>query len=252
MKVNIVIPARLGSSRFKEKPLKKILGVPMIIRVANICKKVLKKNNIYIATESKKISSLAKKNGFNFILTSKKCLTGTDRVGEAISKIKGEIFINVQGDEPLIQPNDIKKIINAKIKNIDKIICGYTKIKNDEKPNSNSIPKVVFNEKNELIYISRSLIPGSKSGVKNYFKQVCIYGFSRSELRDFTKFKKKGKLESIEDIEILRFFELNKKILMVKTSDNSIAVDYPKDIKIVENKLIKNEKFRRLSKRNIR
>ena len=251
MRVNIVIPARLESKRFREKPLKKILGVPMVIRVANICKKVLKKKNIFIATDSKKISSLAKKNDFNFIITSKKCLTGTDRVGEAISKIKGEIFINVQGDEPLIKPNDIKKIINAKLKNRNKVICGYTKIKNNEKPNSNSIPKVVFNEKNELIYISRSLIPGSKEKVKNYFKQVCIYGFSRSELRDFTKFKKKGKLESIEDIEILRFFEFNKKILMVKTTNNSVAVDYPKDIKIVENRLIKNEKVRGLSKKDI-
>ena len=252
-KIVILIPARLKSKRFPEKPIKKILGVPMIIRVAEICKKVLKKENIYIATDSKKISTLVKKNNFNYVLTSKRCLTGTDRVAEAASKISGEIFINVQGDEPLIKPEDIKKIIKAKLKNKNKVICGFTRIKQKKDAYSNSIPKVVMNEKNELIYISRSLVPGSKKKVKDYFKQVCIYAFNSSELRSFKKFKRKSKLEFIEDIELLRFFELNKKILMVKTTEDSIAVDYPRDIKKVEKKIIYNDKrIRKRSKKNFR
>lgn len=253
MKISIIIPARLKSSRFPEKPLKYILGIPMVIRVARICEKLINKKNIFIATDSKKISLLASKHGFNSLLTSKKCLTGTDRVAEAAFKIPGEIFINVQGDEPLIKPKDIKRIIDAKIKNKDKIICGYTVVKKRINPSLNSIPKVVLNEKNELIYISRSLIPGSKKKIKNYLKQVCIYGFNKSELRSFKKFKRKSKLECVEDIELLRFFELGKKILMVKTSEDSIAVDYPKDIKKVERQILNNEnKIRRKSKRNIR
>jgi len=238
MRISLIIPARLKSKRFPEKPLKKILGIPMIIRVAKICEKVLEKNNIFIATDSKKILSVVTQYGFNTILTSKKCLTGTDRVAEAALQVPGEIYINVQGDEPLIKPKDIKKIIDTKIKNRNKIVCGYTDIKNDVNPNSNSVPKVVINQKKELIYISRSLIPGSKKKLKKYFKQVCIYGFNRSELLRFRNYGKKSKLESIEDIEILRFFELDKKVLMTKVSSGSIAVDYPNDIKKVEKKLL--------------
>lgn len=245
MKVVIVIPARMRSTRFPEKPIKEILGVPMVIRVAKICEEILKRKHIYIATDSKKIINLANENNFKSIITSKSNLTGTDRVAEVATKIRGNIFINVQGDEPLISSKDIKKVINAKIKNKNKVICGYSKLGKNEDSKSNSIPKVVMNEKNELIYISRSPIPGSKKKIKEYNKQVCIYAFNKSELKLFKNFNRKGNLEAIEDIEILRFFELKKKVLMVKTNGNSIAVDYPKDIRKVERIIIHNEKRNR-------
>ena len=232
--INIIIPARLKSKRFPSKPLAKILGTPMIIRVANICEKVLSKKNIFIATDSKKIGKLVEGYGYKYVLTSTKCLTGTDRIAEASKQIKGEIFINVQGDEPMVKPNDIKKVIKAKLKNKNKVICGYNRILSVADAKSKSVPKVVFNEKNELIYISRSLVPGSKYDLKEYFRQVCIYGFSRQELKLFSSFKKKSNVEWIEDIELLRFFETSKKIYMIKLSKNSIAVDYPSDIKKVE------------------
>ena len=238
--IKIIIPARLGSSRFYAKPLKNILGIPLVIRVAKICQKALKKQNIFIATDSVKIAKIASNYGFKSIMTKKNNLTGTDRVAEASLKVKGDIFINVQGDEPLILASDIKKIIKQKVLNFNKVVCGFCVIQKKEDPNKNSIPKVVLNEKNELIYISRSLIPGSKKKIKSYLKQVCIYAFNKKELRAFKNFKRKGKLEKIEDIEILRFFELNKKIHMVKVSNNSYSVDYPSDILQVE-KLIKKK-----------
>ena len=247
MKVVIVIPARMKSRRFPGKPIKKILGIPMIIRVAKICEKIIKKENIYIATDSDKIKNLVQKNNFKCVITSKNNLTGTDRVAEASSKISGDIFINVQGDEPLVSPKDIKAVLNAKVKNKDKIICGFSKIKKNEDPKSNSIPKVVTNEKNELVYISRSQIPGSKTKIEKYDKQVCIYAYTKKELKLFNNFSRKGKLESVEDIEILRFFELNKKILMVRTSGGTIAVDYPKDIQKVE-KILNDKKTRTRSR----
>jgi 3-deoxy-manno-octulosonate cytidylyltransferase (CMP-KDO synthetase) len=243
MKLAIIIPARIKSKRFHGKPLKKILGIPMIIRVAQICEKVTSNRNIFIATDAKKIALVVKKNRFNFLMTSPKCLTGTDRVAEAANKIKADIYINVQGDEPLISAQDIKKIIKAKIKNKNHIICGYTKINKNVDPFKRSIPKVVMNEKNELVYISRALVPGSKKALlRTYNKQVCIYAFNKKELDSFKRLKRKSNLEKIEDIEILRFFEFNKKILMIKTNANSIAVDYPEDIKKVEKELLKNDK----------
>ncbi len=240
MKTTIIIPARYGSTRYEGKPLVKILGRELVIRVADICKKVVGRENLYIATDNKKISTVANNYNYNFLMTSKTCLTGTDRVAEASKKIKSKIIINVQGDEPLIRPSDIKKIINCKKKYPNHVICGYDKIHGSENPNNNNLPKVVVNKKNELIYISRSKIPGSKKNqIKGkYFKQVCIYAFNKNQLKKYLSFNKKSDVEKQEDIEILRFFDLNIKIKMVKLNSNSIAVDEIKDKKKVERVLL--------------
>ena len=195
MKAVIVIPARHKSSRFPGKPLKKILGKEMIIRVAEICEKVLGKKLVYIATDDSRIHAKVKEFGFQTISTSKLCLTGTDRVAEVSKKINSKIYINVQGDEPLIKSEDIRMIINQKLKYPNHVICGYTAISKNEDPLNKNIPKVVLNEKDELMYISRSLVPGSKDenllNKKKYFKQVCIYAFNKHELDKYYSFKKK-------------------------------------------------------------
>ena len=239
MKTSIIIPARYGSSRYRGKPLVKILGREMILRVADICKKI-KNVRVFIATDSKKIANVAEKNGYDYIMTSKNCLTGTDRVAEASKKIKSEIFINVQGDEPTISPRDIQKIINTKKKFPNHVICGYDKIHNFESPKNINLPKVVVNSKGELIYISRALVPGTKKKNQNinYFKQVCIYAFNKKQLNKFHLKKRKSIIEKIEDIEILRFFEIDEKIKMVKLNSNSVAVDEMCDVKKAE-KLLK-------------
>ena len=239
MKTSIIIPARYGSSRYRGKPLVKILGREMILRVADICKKI-KNVRVFIATDSKKIANVAEKNGYDYIMTSKNCLTGTDRVAEASKKIKSEIFINVQGDEPTISPRDIQKIMNAKKKFPNHVICGYDKIHNFESPKNINLPKVVVNSKGELIYISRALVPGTKKKNQNinYFKQVCIYAFNKKQLKKFHLKRRKSIIEKIEDIEILRFFEMDEKIKMVKLNSNSVAVDEMRDVKKAE-KLLK-------------
>ena len=246
MNVTIIIPARYGSSRYKGKPLVKILDREMILRVADICSKVVNKKNLYIATDDKRIQNVATKSNYKVIMTSTQCLTGTDRVAEAAKKINSKIFINVQGDEPTIDPKDIKKVIEAKIKFPKHVICGFDRVHKLEDPSSKNLPKVVVNGKNELVYISRALIPGEKKmHNKKFLKQVCIYAFSKKELIKFNSLKKKSKLEKIEDIEILRFFELDTKIKMIKLNSNSIAVDEKKDVikaeKLIKQKL-KNDK----------
>lgn len=234
--VNIIIPARYASSRLPGKPLKLLCGKELILHVAERCKKVLGNRHLFIATDSYKIKKKLQENKFNVLMTSKNCLTGTDRVAQASKKVKGKIFINVQGDEPLINPLDIRKIMNAKKKFPNHVICGYTKINRTESSNNRNIPKVVMDKNNDLIYISRASIPSSKN--KNnkisYFKQVCVYAFNREELNSFYNKKKKSALEKIEDIELLRFFDLNIKIKMVKLSENTLAVDEFKDIHKVE------------------
>ena len=235
-KIVIIIPARYGSSRYKGKPLVKILGRELVLRVADICAKTIGKENVYVATDSKKIAKKVSQYNYNFIMTSRKCLTGTDRVAEAAKKIKAKIFINVQGDEPLVNPEDINKIIASKKKYFNRVICGYDKIHNLQDPKNPNLPKVVVNSKDELIYISRSLIPGSKKTIqkKKYFKQVCIYAFNSSELNKFYNLRKKSEIEEMEDIEILRFFDLEVKIKMIKLNSNSVAVDEISDVKKAE------------------
>ena len=165
MKKVIIIPARYGSSRYKGKPLVKILNRE-ILRVADICAKVVNKKDLYIATDSNKISKVVNDAGYKTIMTSSNCLTGTDRVAEASRKIKSDIYINVQGDEPTINPKDIRKVINAKLKHPNHVVCGYDKIHKFENPNNINLPKVVLNKKDELIYISRAAVPSTKKKIK--------------------------------------------------------------------------------------
>lgn len=240
MSVSIIIPARYGSSRYRGKPLVKILKREMVLRVADICSKVVNKKNLFIATDSKKIANVVKKAKYNVLMTSSTCLTGTDRVAEASKKLNSKIYINVQGDEPTINPNDIKKIIKAKKKFPNHVICGYDKVHKFENPSNINLPKVVVNEKQELIYISRALIPGSKKKIKDYqyLKQVCIYAFNKKELKMFSFKNRKGQIESMEDIEILRFFDVGVKIKMIRLKSNSVAVDEKKDV-IKAEKLLK-------------
>jgi 3-deoxy-manno-octulosonate cytidylyltransferase (CMP-KDO synthetase) len=235
----VVIPARYKSSRFPGKPLAKINGKEMILHVAEKAEKAIGKENVYVATENSKIANVAKKAGYNVVITSDSCLTGTDRVAESSYEINADIFINVQGDEPMIDSDDIKKVIKVKQDNPDYIINCMSKLHKDEDPSDKKIPKVICDLQNNLVYSSRNPLPGSKSSqVNNIMKQVCIYAFSKKQLQQFYD-TKKTPLENYEDIEIVRCIEKGMKVKMVEVNKISYAVDYPEDIKIVENELRK-------------
>ena len=236
----LIIPARYSSKRLPGKPLIKIKGIPMIVRTFNQCKKAVPESRIVVATDDKKIQKVCLKNGINSIITSKKCLTGTDRVAEVAKKIKKIFYINVQGDEPICNPKDIKSILNFAKKNPKLIINGYTEIKSKEMFNSPNIPKVVFDKNEKLLYMSRASIPSNKQKklIKSW-RQVCIYSFPSKSLKIFSSVKKKTNLESIEDLELNRFLELGYDIRMIKMSDKSIAVDTKEDLVKVR-KLVKD------------
>lgn len=227
----IVIPARYHSKRLPGKPLIKILGIPMLVRTYQQCLKVASKNQIIVATDDKRIVKLCNDYEINNILTSKKCLTGTDRVAEVSRKINSDIYINVQGDEPLCNVADIKKLIKTAKKFPHKIINGYTKINDKKSFFSRNIPKVVFRKDGRLLYQSRAPIPNNKEGkFIDAYRQVCIYSYPYKALKEFSKFKKKSQFEKIEDIELLRFLELGHEIYMIKMSDKSISVDTKKNL----------------------
>ena len=166
----------------------------MIIRVAELACKTIQKKDIYIATDDDKIKKEIINNGYQCIKT-KEALTGTDRVALASEKLDYKFFINIQGDEPLIDPKDIQKCIDLKKGFPDYVINGYCHIGKNENVDSRNIPKLVTDHNNNLLYISRGIIPSHKERElinPNYYKkQVCIYGFTKKELEKFHGFGKK-------------------------------------------------------------
>jgi len=241
MKAVGVIPARYKSSRFEGKPLVSILGKPMILHVCENVAKALGGENTFVATDNKKIFDCVLRNGYQAVMTPDPCLTGTDRLFEAAKSIKADVYLNVQGDEPMVDPLDVRKILNEKINNMHMVVNGMTKLLPGEDPGDVHIPKVLVNTHQELIYMSRLPIPGIKDAVlgrPDYYKQVCVYAFTFEELRSFAEMKRKAYYENFEDIEILRFFDLKKKIKMVELSSASLAVDRPEDVPKVERALL--------------
>ena len=233
----ILIPARYGSSRFPGKPLALIAGIPLILRVAEICAEALGIENVFIVTDDKRITELCEVNNYQTLISSEDCVTGTDRIASVIDLIPSKIYLNVQGDEPLISPDDILKVYAEKLKHPELVINGVAKYEVEQGVVESSVPKVVMNEKNELMYISRANIPfiHSKHNFNSaiYYRQVCIYAFNGPQLKSFLALDRRSYLENLEDVEILRFFELDTKIKMVFVSE-SIAVDYPEDVNKVE------------------
>jgi len=237
MNVTCIIPARYNSSRFPGKPLADINGIPMIKMVWDRCFDFFRDTKqIIVATDSHKIADVCKNYDIQYAITSESCKTGTDRVAEVALSLEGERFINVQGDEPVISPYDIEKVVQSSIKY--EVCCGMCPIKSEQDFRSPNIPKVVFSKNNKLLYASRCAMPTNKSleFVESY-KQVCIYGYSRQALYDFVQEKHKSPLEEIEDIEILRLLEIGYDVHMVEVSDSSISVDVPEDIEKVKNVL---------------
>jgi 3-deoxy-manno-octulosonate cytidylyltransferase (CMP-KDO synthetase) len=230
----VVIPARMASSRLPGKPLIDINGLSLIRRTYLQTIKAVDPGLVYVATDHKDIVAHCNQLGMQVVLTSPDCLTGTDRVAEVAAAIDAEYYINVQGDEPLMNPDDILRTIDAINSFPGDVINGYASVKEGDLYLSLTIPKVVFRPDGRLLYMSRSPIPGNKTGkfIKSW-RQVCVYAFPKNALMQFAELKNKTPLEEMEDLEILRFLEMGYEVRMIELSQDSIAVDTPEDVEKV-------------------
>jgi 3-deoxy-D-manno-octulosonate cytidylyltransferase len=239
-----VIPARYKSSRFEGKPLCIIDGIPMIKRTYEQAKKSLLLDKVVVATEDYRIEEYCIKENIPVIMTSNKCLTGTDRIAEVSQKEHFDLYINIQGDEPVIDPTSIDEIAKEYQKYGETYIA-YNLYKTEEdytEVNSDTIIKTIVNENDELMYMSRLPIPFNKSKTQpTYKKQVCVYGFTKKALEIFSS-REKTLNELHEDIEILRFVDMGYKVKMKETTVDSIAVDVPSDVLKVEKFLNERKK----------
>lgn len=235
----VVIPARYKSKRLPGKPLISLKGIPMIIRTCMRVAKAVPKEKILVATDDYRIIKICQKYNFNYLKTKSTCLTGTDRVAEVAKKIKFNYYINIQGDEPIFNPEDIRKLLHYIKKYPRDVILGYTKIYDKKDFKNKNIPKVIVSKDEYLIFASRSPIPFQKKYKKKAFRQVLAYSFPRKKLLDFTKVTKKTFYENIEDVEILRFLEKGIPVKLCKMSNKSLSLDTKKDLKKILRKISK-------------
>ena len=242
LKILGIIPARYNSSRFQGKPLCLINNIPMIKRTYDRVKKSELLDKLVVATDDLKIKEYCEKESIPVVMTSDKHLTGTDRLAEVAQKEYYDLYINIQGDEPIVDCHSINQIVDDYKKNGQSyaVYNLYKKITSKDEVDSNTIIKVVVNQNDELMYMSRHPIPFNKSTNEAvYNKQVCVYGFTKKALEVFSN-RDKSHNEQFEDIELLRFLDLGYSVKMLETTVDSIAVDVPDDVKKVEDFLKQN------------
>lgn len=242
MKIVAVIPARYKSSRFPGKPLADICGKPMIWWVYNQAKKAKGITEVYVATDDEKIFNRCKEEGINVVMTSDACPTHLERLYEFSTKVEADFYININGDEPLIESSCIEDLIPKGIDpDSDYMANGMMILKDPIDAIDSSKIKVAVDMLGYCMYMARSPIPFPKGrGDYQLKKFVGVQCFSKKAL-EFVNVTKRGFLESIEDIDEFRFLENGYKVKMVLTEANTLAVDTPKDLLkvrgIIQNKI---------------
>ena len=240
-KVIGLIPSRLSSTRLPQKPLIKINNIPLIIHTYRRAKLAKKLDDLIICCDDKIIFDLATKYKAKAILTSKKHKNGTERILEGYTKQKKQydLVIDIQGDEPLLNPKHIDEVINFHKKNFKTdIILPTLNIKNAENTN---IVKVITDIKDNVIFLSRTKLPTEfKKKNNSYKKHLSIISFKPEALKKFSK-SKKTPLESSEDIELLRAIEIGLKIKTVNLKGDSFSIDVLEDFKKAINQFKKDQ-----------
>lgn len=228
----IIIPARLASTRFPNKILADIFGVPMVIATA---KRVCEIDDVIIATDSEEVVKISKRYNIKAILTRTSHNSGTDRINEAVNTLglnDNDVVINVQADEPFIEKEVVQAVKESVLKNIKNnfvMSSCYKKITKKEAEDINLV-KVVIGKNQNALYFSRSVIPYDRDGNFNeYFGHLGIYGFNKKSLNEFCSLSY-APLEHIEKLEQLRALYHEKSIKMVEVSTKSFGIDTKEDL----------------------
>lgn len=235
MKVVAVIPARYGSTRLPGKPLKDIYGKPMIWWVYNRIKDVKKIDEIYVATDDTRIVNVCNEYNIKVLMTSDLHRTAANRLQEISETIEADFYLQLNGDEPLINLEAVEAAIPDEVpQEIEFGTNIITKIKNSVQLMDNSNIKVVFDEKMQALYMSRTPIPYPFKSIDfEYYKHVGIIGYNKKML-DFYAKSKPGRLELIEGIDTMRFIDYDKKLMLIKVDNcESLSVDTEKDLEEV-------------------
>ena len=239
MKKVIVIPARLDSSRLPKKVLLDLNGKTVLQRVYEQCLKVKNVDEVYIATDSLEIKEVCKTFTNQVIITKSTHQSGTDRIGEAILSIDCDIVINVQGDEPFIEPSLIEALVNSFSNSEISMSSAMSKVNNVKDLQNSNVVKVVVDSQNNALFFSRSILPFPRD-VKEilssnevlekfqFFRHIGIYGYRKEFLLHYVNMEQSS-LEKIEKLEQLRALENGFKIKMIETDSSLKGIDTLED-----------------------
>ena len=240
MQIVGMIPVRLESTRLPEKALALIQNIPMILHTWKRCSFSKLLTDLYVVTDSEKIKDLICSHGGKVIMTRSDHLSGSDRLAEAVANLDVDVVVNIQGDEALVDPYDIDKLVGDFINNNSPVGLLATKY---SKSNSPSDIKLVVNEKNNVMYASRADIPFSKNGQKNDFlKAYHVVAFQKEFLMTYASWQP-TQLELIEGNEYLRILEKGFSISVTEVSSSAISVDTADDLSVVNRIMAKDLLF---------
>ena len=239
MKKVIVIPARIDSSRLPKKVLLDLKGKTVIQRVYEQCLKVANIDAVYIATDSNEIKEVCNSFTGDVIITKSTHQSGTDRIGEAVAFIDCDIVINVQGDEPFIDPTLIEELVNSFENSEISMSSAMSKIDDVNDLQNSNVVKVTVDNQNNALYFSRSLIPFprdhkelliSNKELENFpvYRHIGIYGYRKEFLLDYIKMNQ-SYLEKVEKLEQLRALENGFKIKMIEAKHSLSGIDTQED-----------------------
>ncbi|MBI5554760.1 MAG: 3-deoxy-manno-octulosonate cytidylyltransferase [Elusimicrobia bacterium] len=234
MKIIGVIPARLKSTRLPEKLLQLIQGKYLVQRVYEQARKARRLDEVIIACDYEKIAVACRKVGAKVMFTSPRCSSGTDRVAEIAKKIKADVFLNIQGDEPLIDPRTIDQVALLFRDRAVMMGTAVVPLKHKNDINDSNVVKAVLDKQHNVLYFSRSPLPYQRNQVKElvFYKHLGLYGFRREFLMKFAALPQTV-LEKAESLEQLRALENGYQIRAVITGYDSLGVDTAKDLKKV-------------------
>jgi 3-deoxy-manno-octulosonate cytidylyltransferase (CMP-KDO synthetase) len=242
-KVVVVIPARFGSTRLPGKPLISLAGKSMIQRVYERAKLAKRADRVIVATDDERIVKAVEEFGGEARMTRTEHRTGTERVAEVAAHEEGDVFVNVQGDEPLLDPNGIDVAVNALLEEPTASISTVaTAIKKPGDIMDPNVVKVVLDFDENAIYFSRAPIPWVRDTatkvVARHLKHLGLYVFQRDALLEYPTLPQ-GELERIEQLEQLRWMENGWKIRVAEVEHDAVSVDVPEDVARVEKLLQK-------------
>ena len=243
MKKIVVIPARLNSSRLPNKVLLDLHGKTVVQRVYEQCKKAKNIDEVYIATDSAEVKVFCESFTQNIIMTKDTHESGTDRIAEAVQNIECDVVINVQGDEPFIDPTLIDELANSFEYSRTFMASAMHKIRYVDELKNHNVVKVTVDKNSEALYFSRSIIPHHRDDWESllchhetipeplrFFRHLGIYGYTKEFLVEYSKMEPTY-LERLEKLEQLRVLENGYKIKMIETEYNSIGIDTQEDYK---------------------
>lgn len=238
MKAVAVIPARLASTRLSRKMLREIAGQPLLAWVYNAVRSSPLLADVIIATDSDEIMEHCLRNGWKAQMTSTTHRSGTERVHEVANTLAADVYLNVQGDEPLTRPEHIASLLSVMEHEAVQVGTLKTPATEVDIPNSNAV-KVVTNAAGQALYFSRSTIPFDRDCTRpRYFKHLGFYGYRKPALDLFMRLGESG-LERSERLEQLRFLENGIPIHVAETAYDSVGVDTEEDLQRVEQMLLR-------------